>query len=104
MIFNNLNDDSDKKKDRNSSGIKKTEIAIIITTATMILLLASQFAINWQILSQFDPGKPEHKDFVIQIIKDNNDMYKQLVAASLIFLGIGISVASNHITNNKKSN
>jgi len=101
MIFNNLNGNSEKKDDKNSIGIKKTEIAIIITTVTMILLLASQFAINWQILSQFDPTRPEHKDFVVQIIKDNNDMYKQLVAASLIFLGIGISVASNRVITNK---
>ena len=100
MIFNNLNGNN-RKDDKNSIGIKKTEIAIIITTVTMILLIASQFAINWQILSQFDPTQPEHKDFVIQIIKDNNDMFKQLVAASLIFLGIGISVASNRIITNK---
>ncbi len=86
-----------KKRDNpNALGsLSKTEGAILISVVSLIILAGTNAAINWKTVDSIDLNSPAGQAYAIEVAKQNNALFGQLIAAAFVFLGIGGAVAIN---------
>ena len=76
--------------------LSKTEGAIIVAIASLVILAGTQIAINSKIIMSVDFAKNE--ELATKIVDNNNTLFSQLTAASFVFLGIGGGTAATFAT------
>jgi len=83
-------------------GIDKKELAMLIAASALVILMVSQIALNFSVLSNFDWEAEDNQDLRRQIIIDNNTHFAQLIAGAFVFLGIGSAVVAAKVMNKKE--
>ena len=84
------------------NGIDKKELAMLVAASALVILMVTQSALNYTVLSNFNWEDPDNQDLRRQIIMDNNTHFSQLIAGAFVFLGIGSAVVAAKVMNKKE--
>jgi len=78
-------------------GLSKSEGAILISVVALAILAGTNAAINYKTVDSIDLHSEAGQAYAIEVARQNNTLFGQLVAAAFVFLGIGGTVLANKV-------
>jgi len=81
-----------KDNDNTFAGLSKAEGAILIAVIALAILAGTNAAINYKTVDAIDLHSDAGQAYAIEVAKQNNQLFGQLIAASFVFLGLGGAV------------